>query len=110
MCAAVGLAYVSISPTGSSAWTWPQSVSSVWMRIGLKYNCGGHLGFVSVSCELTKPMKDENGGNFKDDYIHTHIHAHNCCLPVIMVPITNWAPTMSELDRVLTFFLVLSIF
>ena len=52
---------------------------------------GRHLGFVSVSYELTKPTEDKSGDDFKD--AHTHTPAHNGCL--IMIPITSWALTSS---------------
>lgn len=66
-------------------------MSSIWIAIGHKYSCHRHLGFVSVSYELTKPTEDKSGDDFKDAYTHTP--AHNCCLSMIMVPITSWALT-----------------
>ena len=63
-------------------------MSSVWIGIGLKHNCGRHLGFVSVLYELTKPTEDKSGDDFKDACTHTP--AHNCCLAIIMVDITSW--------------------
>ena len=82
----MGLAYVFISQLDQP---WPQNTSSIWIGIGLKHNCGRHLGFVSVSYELTKPTEDKSGDDFKD--AHTHTPAHNGCL--IMIPITSWALT-----------------
>lgn len=52
---------------------------------------GRHLGFVSVSYELTKPTEDKSGDDFKD--AHTHTPAHSCCLSIIMIPIASWALT-----------------